>query len=206
MNVESHTVNQQPNRGPVQDKAMDFAQIPATLITHKSEPWLRITARGKHAKTSCAIIPLTTYSRTPEGTKSSLFLASFHSEHGNHIRAVALCDEIAYPRQLLRLLRLVFNHPDTQHIVGLRPGHWKRIRVEHPVHVNDSMPGFRFTLTIKRTRLKTRIERTDTEDVQNLPFSLDCLNSPLGDMLAGILREHYTTDDLPDCPVDWGLI
>lgn len=206
MNVESHTVNQQPNRDPVQDKAMDFAQIPATLIAHKSEPWLRITVKGQRATTSCSITPLTAASLAPTNTTPSLFLASFHSEHGNYIRAVALCDEIAYPRQLLRLLRLVFNHPDTQHIVGFRPGHWKRIRVEHPVHVNDSMPGFKFTLAIKGTRLKTRIKRTDTDDVQTLPFPLDCLNYRLGDMLAGILREHYTTDDLPDCPVDWALI
>lgn len=206
MSPETHTANEPPKRGFVEALSASFVQIPVTLITHRDEPWLRITVKSQRARTTCSITPLTAVLPTEKDTTPNLFLASFHSKPGNYIRALMLDDDLVYPRKLLRLLRVVLNHPDTQHIVGLRPGYWTRIRVEHPVHVNDSMSGFKFTLTIKRKRLKTRIRRTDTDDVQTLPFSIDCLNSPLGDMLAGILREHYTTEDLPDCPVDWGLI
>ena len=206
MSAGKHVTYGSCTTGLIKQLPAGFAQMPATLTTHKSEPWLRITAKSKQSKTTCAIIPLTTGSAPPEEITPCLFLASFRSRHGNYVRAVALNDELTYPRQLLRLLRVVFNHADTQHIAGFRPGHWKQIRVQHPVHTDDSMPGFKLTLDIKHTRLKTRTKRTDTDDVQTLPFSLDCLSSPLGDMLAGILREHCTTYDLPDCPTDWQLI
>ena len=191
-------------RTPAQE--LFFVQLPASLVTHESEPLLTIKVSGPKSNVTFSVLSLTAFPSLPLAGVRKMFLTSVRSKHTRYIRAFDLSEDLPYARMLLRLLRVTCNHPDALHLAGLRPGHWTRIRVTHPIHFGDAMPGFKFSIRRRKKHLKTRMRRTDTDDCQTLPFPLSSLIEPLGDMMAGILREHYTTQDLPECPVDWRLI